>query len=137
MLLHEFLFLRGFLLKGDMRAMGLIDVFKDTQEIIRTDNVLNIATQKSQEKNKMYDSAFVASRREIKSHKLNVNVIEGSSFDTARTFTKGKVAVLNFANPYEPGGGVKHGARAQEECLCRCSNLYNVLATEELTQFYY
>ena len=120
-----------------MKAIDLIDVFKDTQRIICTNVVLNIATQKSRGKSKMYDSAFSASERKTKCPNLNVCVIAGSSFDTARSFSEGKVAVLNFANPHEPGGGVKRGARAQEECLCRCSNLYNVLAMEDIAHFYY
>ena len=120
-----------------MNTADLINVFEDTQDTIRNNDFLSITTQESREKNKMYDSAFSALVRKTKNPELNVRIIEGSAFDTVRTFTKGRVAVLNFANPHEPGGGVKRGARAQEECLCRCSNLYNVLATKELSQFYY
>lgn len=120
-----------------MKSADLVSIFEDTQSTIRANEVLSISTQASIEKNKMYYSAFFTQERKIKSLEINVQIIEGSSFDVARTFANGKVAVLNFANPYEPGGGVKRGARAQEECLCRCSNLYNVLATEDMAQFYY
>ena len=44
--------------------------------------------------------------------------------------------VLNFANPYVPGGGVKHGARAQEEDLCRRSTLYLSLSSDRAEAYY-
>ncbi len=120
-----------------MTTVELKNVFDHTQRIIHSNDTLSNATKESCVKNKTYDCEFKAYELRTKNTELNVVVMEGSTFDTARFFTKGKVAVLNFANPHEPGGGVKRGARAQEECLCRCSNLYNVLATEELSRFYY
>ena len=39
----------------------------------------------------------------------------------------GKVAVLNFASYKNPGGMFLKGSKAQEECLCHSSFLYNVL----------
>lgn len=55
-------------------------------------------------------------------------VINTDSFSAARSLMKdpettGKVLVLNFANAFHPGGGVRSGASAQEEDLCRCSSL--------------
>ena len=34
-----------------------------------------------------------------------------------------RILVLNLANPVNPGGGVRRGAKAQEEDLCRRSSL--------------
>lgn len=44
--------------------------------------------------------------------------------------------VLNFANPYHPGGGVRRGANAQEESLCRQSSLLFSLESEEAASYY-
>lgn len=46
----------------------------------------------------------------------------------------GPMAVLNFASFKEPGGMFLAGSRAQEECLCHTSFLYNVLRRK--TSFY-
>jgi conserved hypothetical protein TIGR02452 len=43
-----------------------------------------------------------------------------------------KVLALNFANGVSPGGGFLHGARAQEECLCRSSALYLTLSGDPM-----
>lgn len=44
--------------------------------------------------------------------------------------------VLNFANPYNPGGGVRRGANAQEENLCRRSSLLLSLESEAAKDYY-
>ena len=46
------------------------------------------------------------------------------------------VLVLNFANPVHPGGGVRQGARAQEEDLCRKSTLLCSLESDEAKPYY-
>ncbi len=46
------------------------------------------------------------------------------------------VLVLNLANPVNPGGGVRQGAKAQEEDLCRRSSLLLSLESEMAALYY-
>ncbi len=59
-----------------------------------------------------------------------------AALDMSRYSSLGEIAVLNFANPVNPGGGVKYGAMAQEEDLCRKSTLYVSLKSESVSEFY-
>lgn len=46
------------------------------------------------------------------------------------------VCVLNFANAFHPGGGVRFGAMAQEEDLCRKSSLLLSLEGQQAASYY-
>lgn len=46
------------------------------------------------------------------------------------------ILVLNMANPVHPGGGVRHGAKAQEEDLCRKSSLLLSLESRAAAKYY-
>ena len=46
------------------------------------------------------------------------------------------ILVLNLANPVHPGGGVRKGATAQEEDLCRKSSLLLSLESHEAASYY-
>lgn len=55
----------------------------------------------------------------------------------SETFTPGdRVLVLNYANPVNIGGGVRRGAKAQEEDLCRQSSLLLSLESDEAAAYY-
>lgn len=43
---------------------------------------------------------------------------------------------LNFANGIAPGGGFLHGAKAQEEVLCRSSALYSTLLDDPMYDYH-
>ena len=47
-----------------------------------------------------------------------------------------EVLVLNFANPVNPGGGVRRGANAQEEDLCRSSSLLLSIESKTAQKYY-
>ena len=71
--------------------------------------------------------------------KCNITVSTDDSFSAAirmKEEVKSDVLVLNFANPYYPGGGVRYGARAQEEDLCRKSSLLLSLESENAESYY-
>lgn len=119
-------------------ANYLVNVFEDTQKMIVQDPVLQEQMQNSQRSSQLYLEGYVSPVRKVKSAR-NVEVVENTTFQCAREHLPqaGKIAVLNFANPHNPGGGVRHGAMAQEECLCRCSDLYNVLAQPYFKKHFY
>jgi len=63
--------------------------------------------------------------------KPNISVVNSDSVSALVEYSKlGKTCVLNMASYKRPGGGVYNGARAQEECLFRCSNLIHVISTD-------
>ena len=121
----------------------LISCFQDT--IKMSEDELQDATLEAIDntcvlKENIYEEVFENSNVKIEERPEDADVFVevNTTFATAKEYLQdGKVAVLNFANPIRPGGGVQNGAIAQEECLCRSSNLYCCLREEKVFEDYY
>lgn len=68
-------------------------------------------------------------------YKTKVQVVNQDVVNFLRTLDKNdKIMVLNFASARNPGGGFLVGSSAQEESLCRASDLY--LYIKDVNEFY-
>ena len=119
-----------------MLTSKLIECFNDT--LVRSQSgMLQSKTDRAIHSSRIYFEGYVSAHR-AETGKADITVESTTTFAAAAQYRHtGKVAVLNFANPENPGGGVKHGAMAQEECLCRCSNLYPCLVSPRVYRDYY
>lgn len=122
----------------DRKEMNKI-IFQNTEYMCKTDAALSDATKKS-----VSGQLFIAESEKIPGLNLNVYkkqariVVSRKRTYEAAAYYKGQhVAVHNFASAVNPGGGVVYGASAQEECLCRCSNLYFCLNTPDMWGMFY
>lgn len=98
---------------------------------------LRSATVKAQRTNKVYKGGFISKIKERRD-KGDIIIEENTTYAAASKYSSlGNVAVLNFANPEYPGGGVAQGGMAQEECLCRSSNLWPCLNDARFFADYY
>lgn len=79
------------------------------------------------------DKFFISIKRDNK--KQIIALTDEDSVSAIFGHQKGKVCVLNFASYKNPGGMFLIGSKAQEECLCHESFLYNVLSN--FTDNYY
>lgn len=114
----------------------LITCFQDTFEKSINGSLLQ-RTMRAVKSNRVYHEGFV-SKVEHRSESAAIDICSGTTFDVVKRYISlGKVAVLNFANPEHPGGGVQLGAMAQEECLCRSSNLFVCISNQNIYDEYY
>lgn len=94
----------------------LIEVFEDTKKIAFS--LESSIYTNSFSYNDLPGKAFGVGEK-------NVSVVETDTITTAiNLHGQGRTCILNMASPKRAGGGVINGAKAQEECLFRCTNLF-------------
>lgn len=124
-----------------MTTESLVACFNDTIERSQTGELKEF-TERAISSNCLYKENFSSPdcgrQNYADSAAEKILVVPDSTFAAAqKNIRYGKTAVLNFANPQYPGGGASKGAVAQEECLCRCSNLYLCLSAPNIFEDYY
>lgn len=83
---------------------------------------------KAIENTKIYDTDFQCDK-DLKEQSIEIVVDDLDTVHASRRYcNSGKVALLNFSSYKNPGGMFISGSKAQEECLCHASYLYNVLS---------
>lgn len=122
-------------------AEDRVAIFQDTQKWIADDPALTAEVAFSKQHTKVfYENDYPFFDCE-KTRTQIVEVTRERSFEAAVRLqgedASARIAVMNFANAFHPGGGVTKGASAQEESLCRCSTLYPCLYRQTLKTAFY
>ena len=99
---------------------------------------IKYSIDKSYIQDREYDYSYLGDTKEGSTCKLvNADTVSVLFKAYSKYGTTSKYGVLNFASYKYPGGGFIKGSKAQEECLCHESTLYNVLKEFDSTFYRY
>ena len=123
-------------------AKRRVEIFEDTIDMCWDNKYLSDSIDDTIEKTILYKPESCHIKRKADNSSAGVvTVTMERTLESAKRlheqYPNSRIAVHNFASATNPGGGVKTGSNAQEECLCRCSTLYQCIDTDSMfNQFY-
>ena len=121
-----------------------IQIFENTLQECERNQRLMQAIQKSREHTECIEQPYLINLDDMEERytsECEIIVSRDRTLEAAGKlrdlYPDSRIAILNFASAWNPGGGVWQGSSAQEESICRCTTLYPCLNTEKLMQEYY
>lgn len=115
-----------------------VEVFNDTLDVIKNSEKLTKSLEETLKSQKLIlADEKIDNKSNDRTDDAKVLLSKKRTLEAASAYKGKKVCVLNFASATNPGGGVTRGSQAQEESICRCTDLYLCLNIEEyLNKFY-
>ena len=115
-----------------------VEIFNDTMDVIKHSEKLTKSVEEILKKQKLIlANEKIDNNTEDRASDAKVILSKKRTLEAASSYIGKKICVHNFASATNPGGGVTRGSQAQEESICRCTDLYLCLNTEEyLDKFY-
>ena len=110
--------------------------FSEMMHYMERNKDLQSHTLRMVEHTKLYQENFVSKYEPMKAGRVSCE--ESMMLIVAKAYAEeGKhVAVLNSGNPIEPNGQIFKGSDTEEEKICRVSNLYEALISENTSEYY-
>jgi uncharacterized protein (TIGR02452 family) len=105
-----------------------IEIFNDTLERVKTIPVPESV---------YYPGGEVSEPFPETRYDTQISVTTQRTVEAAETIGGERVGILNFASATRVGGGVTTGSSAQEEAICRVTNLYGALSDCKRRGWYY
>ena len=114
-------------------------IFRNTEKMCDENSRLKESIRKARDGQKLIlaGEPLPSFDRSRYTDRVSLTVSKKRTLEAAAAYKNMRVAVHNFASATNPGGGVTKGSTAQEECLCRCSALYEMLNTKEMWDGFY
>lgn len=114
-------------------------IFRNTEKMCNENSRLKESIRKARDGQKLIlaGEPLPSFDRSRYTDRVSLTLSKKRTLEAAAAYKNMRVAVHNFASVTNPGGGVTKGSTAQEECLCRCSALYEMLNTKEMWDGFY